>query len=156
MGREVRRVSPDWEHPTNERGHFVPLFDGCTFAEHADAWLKGKEQWESGAHEHFDDLHTWEEWDGDAPDERDYSPACTHEQATAYRVYENVTEGTPVSPVLKTREDLVTWLVDVGDRMGIGGVAAPMLPEQAERFIDTGFSFSMVVDAKGVRAGVYK
>lgn len=27
MGREIRRVPMDWEHPKDERGYFIPLFD---------------------------------------------------------------------------------------------------------------------------------
>ena len=28
MGREVRRVPADWQHPKDARGRFIPLFDG--------------------------------------------------------------------------------------------------------------------------------
>lgn len=33
---------------------------------------------------------------------------------TAYQIYENVTEGSPVSPVFDSGAKLVTWLVDQG------------------------------------------
>lgn len=28
MGREVRRVPAEWQHPKDERGRYIPLFDG--------------------------------------------------------------------------------------------------------------------------------
>lgn len=39
--------------------------------------------------------------------DRDWTP----DEATAYQVYETVSEGTPVSPVFATREDLKAWLI---------------------------------------------
>ena len=27
MGREVRKVPGDWQHPKDEKGHYIPLFD---------------------------------------------------------------------------------------------------------------------------------
>lgn len=35
-------------------------------------------------------------------------------RCTAFQLYENVTEGTPVSPIFLSREELFAWLRDQG------------------------------------------
>lgn len=48
MGREVRRVPANWEHPKDERGNFIPLFSSFTYNEAEireglrDGWLKNE------------------------------------------------------------------------------------------------------------------
>lgn len=61
-------------------------------------------------------------------------PAWTNDEATAYQVYEDVTEGTPISPVFQTREDLMAWLTESG-----------MTVPQAEYFIVEGWLPSMII-----------
>lgn len=63
MSKEIRRVRPDWQHPTADRGWFEPQFAEEVTEEH-----------------------------------------------TAYQVYEDVTEGTPISPVFLTKRELLTFL----------------------------------------------
>lgn len=38
MGREVRRVPENWEHPRNEKGDYIPLFYR-SFAEDDERWV---------------------------------------------------------------------------------------------------------------------
>jgi hypothetical protein len=48
MGREVRRVPADWQHPKDERtGHFIPLFDG-SFRQVLDEWNEENAKWSRG------------------------------------------------------------------------------------------------------------
>lgn len=68
MGREIRRVPPDFEHPVDEDGELIA--DG-----------------------HLEPLY--------------YADPAS---LTSYQVYENVSEGSPVSPVFDTPEDLISWL----------------------------------------------
>ena len=148
MGREIRRVPPGWEHPENERGH-IPLLDG-SYEEEARDWLEQAVAWEAGTHPDLTAGHTtkekipyfWE-WDGNPPDKSSYQPAFT-EEPTHYQVYENVSEGTPTSPVFATLEEVVTWLVEDQGHS-----------ENAVRaFVRIGHAPSMVVGPGGIKMGI--
>lgn len=91
-GREVRRVPKDWVHPTawdtydaRKGPWFVPL-------------------------QNRDMLQYYEE--GEEIDEKDFMPDWKPEEMTHYQMYESVSEGTPLSPVMETPEELAQWLVD--------------------------------------------
>jgi hypothetical protein len=62
----------------------------------------------------------------------------TPEEATAYQVYETVSEGTPISPVFKTEDDLRDWLITEGYE-----------PAAAERFISGRWAPSGVLTGDG-------
>ena len=53
-------------------------------------------------------------WHGNPPQVEYYRPAWTVEEADHYQVYENATEGTPVSPVFATLAEVRAWLIDEG------------------------------------------
>lgn len=119
MGREVRRVPPDWEHPRDRSGNYHPMFEK-EYTVAAQEWLERLLAWERGEDPSREDAekdgyrYLWD-WDDMPPDkayyrERIWSP----DEATAYQVYEDVTEGTPISPVFKTQEALIAWLVEQG------------------------------------------
>jgi len=94
MGREIRRVPPNWEHPQDHR-RYIPLLD-------------------STYEEAFEDWEEYGKADGDDPPvHAEYRPAFEQEP-TAYQIYEDVTEGTPVSPVFETLNALIDWLVEQG------------------------------------------
>jgi hypothetical protein len=116
VGRELRRVPANWEHPRDEQGEYIPLHDQCYAAALRD-WNHQAELWERRAHPDqtrypdAPDQYTWEQWHGAGPDPAYYRERCWGEdEATAYQVYENVTEGTPISPVLPDLEALRAWL----------------------------------------------
>lgn len=162
MGREVRRVPPDWKHPTDSRGRLQPMFND-SYENKLAEWTEGKRRWDSGedpdrAANPKDDgsFFTFEEWNGDTPDVDYYRPNWPDETRTAFQVYETVSEGTPVSPVFATKDELVFWLMNDGSGMGIGGVRMPLSRAQAERFADSGHALSMVADSSGVRSGLQK
>lgn len=128
MGRELRRVPANWEHPKDKNGHFIPLFRGY-FKEHAANWDWEAKQWNKGFYvRNFvfslliedqdlwpkgpDQTGTYEEWAGSRPEEHNYMPDWPEAERTHYQMYETATEGTPISPVMETPEALARWLAD--------------------------------------------
>ena len=90
MGREVRKVPADWEHP--RRGlypggsiNYQPMLD-----------------------------QSYEEALNDSPDhapDPDYCrPDWTEEERTHFQWYETVSEGSPLSPPCRSLEGLALWL----------------------------------------------
>jgi len=96
MGREVRRVHKDWNHPKNEDGHFIPMHE---------RFLYNQEEIEEGLEDG---------WLDDTPPYYGISvmPQWDEAERTHYQMYENVTEGTPISPVMESPEALARWLAD--------------------------------------------
>jgi hypothetical protein len=124
MGREVRRVPKDWEHPKDNKGNHEPL-DG-KFTKRSMEWREGQNQWIKGLRESFVDYPkiewvpiegedkelTYAEYAGDRPRKEHYMPEWTEEEKTHYQMYETCSEGTPISPVMAAPEELAAWLVD--------------------------------------------
>lgn len=130
----IRRVPPGWEHPRftegNYRGHrdnighYMPMFDK-TFREAADEWEALYDLWRAGARKgderlewgyrtpYRDDAYFWE--DGNWPPEPDYYRPEFTEEPTWYQVYEDISEGTPITPPFATKEEIVEYLVEHGD-----------------------------------------
>lgn len=107
MGREIRKVPANWEHPrefNQYRGMvYKPLRDEI-YEDVAAEWESGRKLWESGKHPHQlkypqDTNCTWEEWHGSAPEKDDYMPSWKPEERTHIQLYETTSEGTPESPV---------------------------------------------------------
>jgi len=158
MGREIRRVIPNWEHPKKEYPNhrtrrmeegYQPLYDE-SYREAAAEWRKGFAGWEGGeraAHfaEKGEDYEFWD-WDGMPPDKDYYRPEWKPEEMTWFQVYETVSEGTPVTPPFATKEELVDYLVANGDfwdqRRGDGGWSR----DNAESFVGLGYAPSLVVN----------
>jgi hypothetical protein len=129
MGREIRRVPPHWEHPKDEEGQYMPMYDK-DFDTRLAEWLEGYELWKKGEHPYqkespdlADGLAYWE-YDGAPPDPEYYRPKFD-EEPTWYQIYQTVSEGTPVTPPFATKEELVDYLVKNGDfwdqKRGDGG-----------------------------------
>ncbi len=142
MGREIRRVPADWQHPRYEdernAGEYRPLYDQ-TFEDAATEWCAGFDAWRNGIHK--DQIthpeltvgrRFWQ-WHGNPPDEDSYRPAFASEP-THYQIYETVSEGTPVSPVFVTLDAMVDWLVSQGTAR-----------KSAEAFAKSGWAPSMTV-----------
>ncbi len=161
MGREVRRVPATWVHPGGEDP--VPLFNGIGFSEKVRMWDEGKAKWDEGlTWDYF--RKTWapqtdaeskcasfEEWDGPRPKPEDYMPEWPESERTHYQMYENVSEGTPISPVCATPEELAHWLAD-NNASASGHLTASY--EQWLHTIQRGYAPSMVVSAQGMTSGV--
>ena len=97
MGRELRRVPANWEHPRDENGSYIPMNKHFPYSKEeiaegiCDGWLENSPpdygcaimpQW-------------WSEAD-----------------RTHYQMYESTSEGTPISPVMESAESLASWLAE--------------------------------------------
>lgn len=122
MGRKVRMVPPDWVHPVDSKGNHVPLHDGCTLASALEDWDEGQAAWNRGEVEDYSgkglwkprptDVASYADWSGERPDPKDYTPAFPESTATHFMMYEDTSEGTPISPAFATPEELARWLSD--------------------------------------------
>lgn len=119
MGREVRRVPKDWQHPRAEHGSYRPLRD-ANLAKRLAEWDEGAAQWAKGlkldyvtkAWVSHGESYAFKEWDGRRPDPANYMPQWPEAERTHLQMYENTSEGTPISPVMETPEQLARWLAD--------------------------------------------
>jgi len=147
MGREIRRVPANWEHPKDKNGNYQPLYDN-DFNTAADKWDSGYELWKTGEapeqlrNPRLKELRYWGYW-GPPPKRDYYHPKW--DNADWYQVYETVSEGTPVTPPFATKEELINYLVDNGDfwdqRRGDGGWDR----RNAESFVTDEWTPSLIV-----------
>ena len=110
MGREIRRVPPNWEHPKDDRGKYQPQMDS-NYLESLNEWIENHRKWEAGEDKDREEsgCRFFAEWHGEPPSVAYYCN-YTSSEATWYQLYENVSEGTPLSPPFETPEELVEWL----------------------------------------------
>jgi len=121
MGREVRMVPSDWEHP-KQNGSYIPLYGGLhstrvqEWDREAEMWKNGKcKNWVNGEWVDIDAENVnlpFEEWSGKRPQKEDYMPEWSPGECTYLMMYETCTEGTPISPAFETPEELARWPVD--------------------------------------------
>ena len=161
MGREIRRVPPNWEHPMTEFGdRYQPLHDR-DYEKEASEWLNNAILWDQGMHDDQKDpdfesakeCKFYWEWAGEPPDKEHYRPKYK-EEPTWYQVYETVTEGTPVSPPFATEEELIDYLVENGDFWDQRRGDPPPSREAATSFVKLGFVPSMMISHEGVKTGI--
>lgn len=116
MGREIRQVSPNWEHPkfTEGRriGQYIPLYDK-SYSEACKEWKEEFLQWEAKTHPDYKEDYEYWDWAGSPPDKEFYLPDGLPEK-TWYQVYETVSEGTPVTPPFSTKDELYNYLITNG------------------------------------------
>lgn len=128
MGREVRKVPANWDHPHRDPTSY-PFDPQCfqpmhnrRFEDEFSWWLAEFDRIRAGD---LDDaelecysgpypLAEWLQDDGRPPDPAYFRP-WQDEDATWFQVWETVTEGTPVTPPFATKEELVDYLVKHGD-----------------------------------------
>lgn len=121
MGREIRRVPANWEHPKKENGKYQPMFDRF-YGDALDEWMKENEKWNNGTHP--DIIHDpllkekypfYAMWSGNPPDVDYYhKKKYSEEELTHIQLYQTTSEGTPLSPVFP-KEDfdkLCEWAAD--------------------------------------------
>jgi hypothetical protein len=150
MGREVRKVPADWQHPKDKHtGSYKPLYEGKKFAERLREWNEENAKWSNGefptyASEENKKL-TYSEWAGDQPKSCDYMPEWPDSECTHYMMYEDTSEGTPISPAFATPEELARWLTDTG-ASAFGGITASY--ESWLRVANGGFALSAVYTPK--------
>lgn len=160
MGREVRRVPADWTHPrypddhyeTHRRGRFIPMHEHG-FAEAEAEWNEGFAKWREGFVSSYGDDGPWRlrrpedgqrftECHGSRPSPDDYMPDWPDDERTHLMMYEDTSEGTPISPAFETPEELARWLADNG-ASAFGGSTATY--EQWLHVARGGWAPSMVV-----------
>ena len=169
MGREIRRVPPNWEHPRYTAdnaphnrlgslvGEYIPMFDRDYDTE-AREWLDNCVKWDAGEHEdqQRDDPPAYKyfwEWGDNPPDPESHRPAFI-EQPTWYQMYQTVSEGTPVTPPFETKAELVNWLVERGESHGTQ-YEKRYTRGQAEAFVEQEWAPSLVVTPEtGAVSGV--
>ena len=141
MGRQVRMVIPGWQHPKDESGGYIPLLDH--YEDDATEWLEICEK---------DGMQAAIDWMGHSPDRKDYMPDWAGLEATHYMMYEDTTEGTPISPAFATPEELAHWLADNG-ASSFGSRTASY--EQWLSTIKRGYAISaMIAPRRGLVSGV--
>lgn len=171
MGRELRMVPPNWNHPVVTRSYgnedFQPMFDR-NYKDACDEWKEGFAKWEAGERPEWYTSTDSEYWEyAGNPPEREYYRPWNDEDATWFQVWETVSEGTPVTPPFATKEELIEYLVANGDfwdqsrrhdrAMGRDIImnCDPWTRKQAEAFVNgPGWAPSMIADSKGLRSGV--
>ena len=149
MGREVRMVPATWEHPkyTEEDaygapyklGRYKPLSD----AYNADATAfmeKANSEGLQAAVSYFGCV-----------DQENYMPDWPAAERTHFMMYENTSEGTPISPAFSTPEELARWLADTGAN-SFGTMTATY--DQWLATIKRDWAFSAAFDEGGFRSGV--
>lgn len=159
MGRQVRRVPADWEHPKEFNAYrgeetYKPLYDR-NWSEAAQQWDRDREAWEAGARPSYADGVTddfpFDQWEGQRPYSGDYMPNWPAEQRTHFMMYEDTTEGTPISPAFETPQELAQWLADNG-ASSFGSSTATY--EQWLPICEGGWAPSMVMAEGKLMSGV--
>ena len=141
MGREVRRVPVDWEHPKKYgKDSLEPLYDGYGEA------LKGfrADVEKMGLGKALD-------WHGGGPVSEKYMPDWPEAERTHYQMYEDTSEGTPISPPMPDPESLARWLVDNKASAFAGN---PASYEAWLNIAKSGWAPSMVVTGGHIMSGV--
>lgn len=131
-----------------------------TFADAVAEWKEGLRKWELEKSKEPDGSYL-EYWEVNSPPpERAYYRPWKDEDATWFQLWETVSEGTPVSPPFKTKQELADYLAANGDEWdqkrclepdwtqlwgGEPGVSG-WGKDRAERFVfGSGWSPSMVI-----------
>jgi hypothetical protein len=157
MGREIRRVPADWDHPKNDDGSFHPLYDEY-YGKKCEEWYAecikagGKHVTDEG------EVYWFHDWDGNPPNKEYYRDRdWTAEEATHIQMYETVSEGTPVSPVFATKQELVGYLCEHGDfwdqkrrndksrPFDFGMPCDPWTRQNAEHFVNSEWACSGII-----------
>lgn len=150
MGREVRRVPADWQHPkyTAENapferaiGRYIPMLE-TGYAEAAAEFLEKA---------NAEGLQKALDYYGKAPEAHEYMPGWPEDQRTHFMMYEDTSEGTPISPAFATPEELARWLADTGASAFADQTASY---EAWLRIAKGGFAPSAILTASGLQSGV--
>ena len=161
MGREVRMVPASWQHPKDQRGNYIPLNNSTKLAARFAEWIEEKAMWDLGLRRHYgtkewvpkdaDQTGSFEEWESEAPDPADFMPAWPDHVRTHLMMYEDTSEGTPLSPAFETPEELARWLTDNG-ASAFGGMTGTY--EGWLAVARGGWAPSMILSSAGLQSGV--
>jgi hypothetical protein len=139
-------VPAGWQHPHYEswtgRQGLKPLHDGDQYSAARDGFIeKLKEEGLQAAIDYY----------GQAPDLADYMPQWAPEERTHFMMYEDTSEGTPISPAFATAEELARWLADTSASSFADHTASY---EAWLRVANGGFAPSMIIENGVMKSGV--
>ncbi len=148
MGREIRRVPPNWEHPKDEKGNYRSMHEEY-YETALNKWLENHHKWMnnthpdqlSGTYSYVSKYKYFGSWES-APDPDYYNIYYKPEEATWYQLYQTVSEGTPVSPPFETKEELSQYLADHGE---FGSRYEKPTLEQARNLVNDGYAPSLIM-----------
>lgn len=158
MGREIRRVPANWQHPEIEdyRGkRYQPMYERC-FESAMNDWLADFDRIRQGNltdiekecyGEGLAALGAW--MNDEKPPNPSYYVPYKPEDTTWFQAYETVSEGTPVSPAFATEDELIQYLCDNGDFWDQKRGDKPLNRGAYTAFVRQKHAFSMVVTTDG-------
>lgn len=158
MGREIRYVPENWEHlrrinEYSDKEEFKPMCQQdfkeaySEFEKDLKEWYREQEAFENGKIFELKSKNKiyskangniYEDWGGKPP--RPPSPYDYMPSGNWFQLFENVSEGTPLSPPFATKEELVEWLVNNRDY-----IDHQWTRPQAEGMVKSGYSPSMIM-----------
>lgn len=175
MGREVRMVPADWQHPKEYNAYrakeiYRPMLQQ-PFDDAYDQWLnvdmpewiEGRNKWSEGLVTDYcggwkpaetDKYPLWEDYAGTcpaSPDPKDHMPDWSDVERTHFMMYEDTSGGTPISPAFDSPEKLARWLADTG-ASSFGDSTATY--DQWLSTIKRGWAMSAVIEGGVLRSGV--
>lgn len=109
-------------------GRYQPMFDR-SYSEALAEWTAARDLFAQGKDDLGEPLDeaakgcTFEGWHGEEPNRAYYRPEWTDAERTHYQMYEDTSEGTPISPVFATPEEVARWCADNG-ASAFGGMGA--------------------------------
>lgn len=149
MGREIRKVPKGWEHPKRENRYsgkeeYQPMYDEY-YGDAVEEWIKSHYLWLEGKHPEQDPSYKWyAEYAGSGPDIEYYrQEKWTEEEANCFQIYQTVSEGTPVSPVFESLEEMEKWLIKEGHS-----------EKSAKAFCESGWAPSAVMLNGNFKSGI--
>jgi hypothetical protein len=165
MGREIRRVPPNWEHPKIQRfdyhqGKMVEEYYPLHDKDAQSAWEEWYAEYVKWLEGEFDKVRSKPElkyapnqpyaafyhWHGSPPDPEYCRPAWDPKDATWFQVYETVSEGTPVTPPFESENELIEYLVNHGDFFDQARGHGGWNRENAKEFVKRGSTMSIAVE----------
>jgi hypothetical protein len=138
MGREIRRVPLDWEHPRDSQGRYIPLYDE-TYKARCQRFIIRFQSLVNGGEITETIVDELENMNYLIADREMCRPDWKEDVELGYCLYENVSEGTPVSPVFATAAGLREWLVTEYN----------VPPTSADAFMESGYAPSFMVYGDG-------
>jgi hypothetical protein len=150
MGREIRMVPANWEHPKNSEGDYKPMFM-IYYEDVLDEWIENHYLWLKKEHpdqKEYSETKNYKyyaEWVGSPPDIEEY--LIEKEPLVWVQMFENISEGTPLSPSFETKKELIKWLSENKNYWDEG----PMPYEGAKKFVEQGYCSSFIIQNNKIR-----
>lgn len=154
MGREIRLVASSWEHPKrNDTDSYQPQMSGAYFKSAMEDYETALSEWNEHP-EPGETFETWTRYSESGPEEKWYMPDWSEDEKTHMQMYENTSEGTPISPVFRRDQpdEMATWLFENGaSTMGHMTTTKESWLKMIE---NGGYAVSMVISNGVMNSGV--